>query len=142
MLIRHLRFIGYVRGGAGSVPHLEQVAMINEHCARNGHKMLTFFSDESEPASGLADALAALTDADGLAVVDLTRLVPDNSDPLRHLRPLLTNKFLHGGKKLVSVKDGIENVSPGGQEHLMDLLSEWSRREELVDRSFHQLSTL
>jgi Resolvase, N terminal domain len=135
MIVKRLKFLGYVRTSRGSMSHQDQIEAITAHCNRNSYEILGFFSDELEPAVGYANALAGLSDVDGLIVTDLTRMVPDSSETLREVRPVLTEKILHEGKKFVSIADGLENITASGQEHLRDLLNDCSRGEKPVERS-------
>ncbi len=126
MYARRMKFLGYVRTGRGSLSHQAQIEAMNAHCHRNGYEILGFFSDDLEPSTGYANALAGLSDVDGLMVTDLTRMVSDCSASIRQLAPVLVNKFLRSDKKIVSIADGIENITPTGQEHMIALLNDWA----------------
>jgi len=131
MLTKHFKLIAYVRGAGSEKNEIEQLDAIKEYCLPRNYKIAATFRDDAEPAMGLHGALEALSLADGLIVFDCSRLVSHHSDSFRDLRPIIAHKFMHGNKKIITVADGIENVTPIGQESLLSLLNDWSRREEL-----------
>jgi DNA invertase Pin-like site-specific DNA recombinase len=130
MLTKRLSLIAYVRSSDADPDKAEQVAAIKDYCRPRNYKLLATFSDAGEPGLGLHEAIECLKFADGLIAYDTSRLVTHHGDSFRDLR-FFAHKFMRENKKLITVADGIENVTPAGQANLISLLSEWSRRQEL-----------
>ena len=140
MLYKTLKLIGYVRTVPGGLPRERQCDTIKQFCKEHHHKLLAFYYDEGAPNMGLDSALQGLEDVDGLAIFDLKRLIPDNSDTLRELAPLLKNNFLQKRKKIVSVTDGMENITPTGQENLIGYLNQHEKSDQLAGLALDTLN--
>ncbi|HEY9715729.1 MAG TPA: recombinase family protein [Chroococcales cyanobacterium] len=136
MLPKRINLIGYVRPGQSLVSGIEQLNALKTHCRSHGYNLVAVFTDTERPAFGLSQALQAMKRADGLIVFDCQRLVENPADTYRELRPLLENQFMHTRKKFVSISEGIENITPMGQENLVETLNEWSRREEMPTATY------
>lgn len=122
--LRNHRYVGYVRAAneddlAGQYADLEQYA--REHHL----KIDQTFCDVGKPTSGLHHAMEAVEDADGLIVTDLNRLVTHTEDRLRDLRPILHHFCAPStGKHLISIAEGINTATAGGQHCAMQLVQE------------------
>jgi hypothetical protein len=139
----NLRLVGYIRTGDTHVTADEQRKMITDHCEKYGHHLVGFTHvDMEKPQYGLQEAMAALQEDDGIIAMDLDRFVRHPEDRLLDLRPLI-QQFMHSGKVLVTVKEGIETRSAAGQQRVNDFLSEWFDRDNVTmhatsDRATHQ----
>ncbi len=119
------RLIAYTKfGGAANTPDM-QMKDINEYCASHGYQVCSIYNSTSDqPGLALHDAITELTNAAGLIVSDLSRLVEHHDDPLRELAPLMHQHFFHGNKTLISLKEGINTSTLPGQEALLEFLNE------------------
>jgi hypothetical protein len=142
MLHKRLKLVGYVRLGDTSASGLEQLNAIRGYCRAHRQECITVCTDDGAPGFGLARALRQMKNFDGLITFDATRLVDNQSDTYRSLRPLIESTFMHGHKKFISIADGLENITPAGQEALISALNEWSRTQQYptpkYDRSNHE----
>lgn len=137
-----LRLIGYVRLGDSLTSEVEQMNAIRDYCRANKHRVVAMFTDPGRRALGFAQAIEGLKRADGLITYDVMRLVENSGDSLRELRPLVETVFMHGHKKLITIAEGFENITPIGQENIMAMLSDWNRREAVqtatCDKDTHE----
>jgi len=130
MLKRKLKLIGYVRTGDSPASEIDQVNAILDYCLIQRYDIVALLKEHGPPSIGKAQAFELLKKADGLIAYDITRLAGNASDSFRELRPLIEGSIMHGHKKFITIADGLENVTPTGQEVLMNVLNDWSRREE------------
>ncbi len=123
------RLIAYLRPSI-TLGNSEQRKIIEEYC-RNHHYNITnvIDIDSGKPGSGLKQALVEIGKADGLVISDLDRIIDSTEDKKRQLGPLVTHIW-HQNKIIVSILDGIDSSKALGQETLIDLLNEWTDREE------------
>jgi DNA invertase Pin-like site-specific DNA recombinase len=135
MFVNNLKVVGYVRSGHTDVTSAEQIQALKDYCSKHGYRLERIFSDEEELSLGYTDSLNALSEVNGLITYDVTRLVSHPSDSFRELRPLFKNRFMRTGKKILTVAEGIENITASGQANIIELMNEWSRREELKTSS-------
>ncbi len=119
-----LGLIAYVRTSTASDDLNQQLALIGDYCAVHGYHITKVFKDEGIPSSGLREALDSLDEAAGIIAVDLNRFVAHSSDRLRELRPLIHHFFCQSTKHLITVKEGIDTRSPGGQLAALDLIAD------------------
>ena len=118
------KIIAYIRTDHDAPSHSEQLELIQQYCEKFGYVVVSIFEDQGEiPGQGLARALDAMKDVGGLIVSDLDRFVHSKSDRLRDLKPLLHEFFCSTQKHLLSVKEGINTDTPGGQQNVVELLS-------------------
>lgn len=146
MLLKPLKLVGYARNtGSSSDTVADQTNAIKRYCERNHYVLMEIFVDGDGPGLGLAQAFETLSICDGLILSNVRLLAQHKDDSLCNLRPLIDNHFMHAHKKLISIEDGIENVTPSGQHNLMTLLNEWSLREEgpkpTIDIEAHNMYT-
>ena len=135
MLIKRLSLIAYIRDNGSDLSAKEQVQMLDQYCGtRNWHIVAYFDSDTAVPSFGLSNALNTLDQADGIIAVDLNRFVTHPEKRLFELKKFI-EKMLHRQKVLITVRDGVETITPAGQEAIMDSLNEWK------DRSISNLPT-
>ncbi len=137
MLKRKLKLIGYVRTGDTPVSEIDQVNAILDYCIINQYEVVALLKEHGRPSIGMAQAFELLKKADGLITYDIMRLAGNTSDTFRELRPLIENTFMHGHKKIITISDGFENVTPKGQEVLMNVLNDWSRRGEFPTATYN-----
>ena len=131
MLITKLKLIGYVRSGHTDLSCEEQIDALKNYCIDHGYKLVSVYRDNDELGAGYNDMMDAMSNVDGIITYDVTRLVSHPSDTLRELRPLFKNRFMRTGKKILTVAEGIENLTAAGQAHIIEFMNDWSRREEL-----------
>jgi DNA invertase Pin-like site-specific DNA recombinase len=126
---KKLKLIAYIRTGDTENTVDEQKRLIENHCLSHGYQILRYFEmDTIKPSHGLSEALEAVEKADGLIVADLSRFVQNIDDQLRDIRPIIS-KLLHEQKPLFAVLDGIETLTPSGQEAAMTVISQWCADE-------------
>lgn len=125
-----IKLIGYVRAGNSELSIQDQQTMIENYCLEHNYRLVQVFEDTDRPSYGLSQALSAMDTADGMIVTDLVRFVTHTDDRLLELRPLIDKNFLHKGKILISITDGIETATPQGQEAAIGILDEWYLKEE------------
>lgn len=122
MLHRKLRLIGYVRSAGCSIDNNEQRRLIEQYCHEHGHHLVGFAHvDEGDPGLGLHQAITTLHSYDGIIAYDLNRFVHSIDDRVVELRALLET-LLHEGKVLITLIEGIETLTAGGQETVIELL--------------------
>ena len=121
----NVKLVAYTKYGGDTNKAEMQMERIDEYCASHGYTIQSRYDwNSDQPGTALHDALTALAHSDGLIVSDLARLVEHHDDPLRDLSPLVHDHFFHGGKHLISVKEGINTETIPGQESLVEYLSE------------------
>lgn len=143
MLIKPLKLIAYVRSNPGGASADVQLDLIRDYCVLHNYKIVAIYTDYDRPGIGLANALDSLLKVDGMITYDSLKLVEHADDSYRELRPLIENNFMKRGKKIIAIADAIENVTPMGQENLIELLNQWNRRGETptatYDPSLHSM---
>src|SRR5262249_38605850 len=82
---REARLVAYVCGGKKGPDNTEQLELLHSYCRKHNCRIVETFSDSDGPSLGLAQALEALKDVDGLIAVDLDRFVEHPTDRLRDL---------------------------------------------------------
>ena len=114
--------MGYVRSAGCSVDNDEQRRLIEQYCHEHRHHLVGFAHvDEGDPGLGLQEAISTLYSYDGIIAFDLNRFVHCREERLVELRSLL-EKLLHEGKVLITLVEGIETLTAGGQEAVIELL--------------------
>lgn len=101
-----------------------QLERLQEYCSRHDFKMEKAFEDQGKPGMGLARALEALEYADGLIAVDLDRFVQHEGDKTRDLRPLIHEFLSIGSKRLITIAEGIDTGSIGGQNAAIEMINQ------------------
>lgn len=116
--------IAYVRSSEEPGDAERQIEIIDAFCANHGFKLKNVFRDQGRPSVGLTRALEALNGADGLIAVDLDRFVEHEGDKTRDLRPLVHEFLSLGSKHLITIKEGIDTGSAGGQTPAIEIINQ------------------
>lgn len=116
-----LRLIAYLRPGVKNIQ--EQLAMIEKYRNEHDCEIVGLFKDVDKPSLGLRDALENLIHCDGLIASDLNRFVCHPEDRMRELRPFIHHFFCTAQKHLVTVDEGLDSSSPGGQAAMLELVT-------------------
>lgn len=101
-----------------------QLELIKSYCVNHGFRLQKVFADEGRASVGLARALEALGEADGLIAVDLDRFVQHEGDKTRDLRPLVHEFLSPGSKHLITIKEGIDTGSAAGQACALEIINQ------------------
>lgn len=128
--LSHHNVVAYLRAES-DVHIIEQQQVLRQFCQKNGYKIVGEFVDRStRPELGLDNAVKALGNADAIIVSDLERLVTHHEMRWRDLRPLLHQFACEHGKHLISVAEGINTGSPGGQRSLIEIITQHKDADE------------
>ena len=120
-----LKLIGFVKPTGPLCNSIYQREKLQEFCDSSGYELLQIFEyDKDRSAVALHDALEAMQHADGLIITDMLRLVDHHTDPMRDLAPLVHDYFFHDGKQIISIKEGIDTSTFGGQEAAITFLND------------------
>jgi hypothetical protein len=116
--------VGYIRYTSDPWDSGRQLERLQDYCARHGYRIEKAFEDQGKPSLGLARALEALDQADGIIAVDLDRFVEHEGDKTRDLRPLIHEFLCLGNKHLITIKEGIDTGSAAGQQAAIELINQ------------------
>lgn len=116
--------IAYLRSSEEAGDAEKQLETIEAYCAHHGFRLKNIFKDEGAPSVGLTRALDALNGADGLIAVDLDRFVEHEGDKTRDLRPFVHEFLSLGSKHLITIKEGIDTGSAGGQASAIEFINQ------------------
>ncbi len=116
--------VAYIRTDWEPPSKEEQLNAINEFCRKHDYVLDSIYEDfGSKPGYGLADALARLDRVGGIVAFDLDRFVHNSADRLRDLKPFIHDFFCSTNKHLLTVKEGINTATPGGQRAAIEFIS-------------------
>lgn len=121
---QRIGLIAYVRTISDESDCQRQLDIIEQYCSDHGYYVLRAFEDRGKPSFGLAEALEALPQADGLIAADLNCFVEHAGDRLRDLRPFIHHFFCHTNKHLIAVKEGMDTRMPVGQRSALELVNQ------------------
>jgi DNA invertase Pin-like site-specific DNA recombinase len=102
----------------------KQLEVIQQYCFEHGYRIARAFKDKGKPSFGLAEALEALPQVDGLIAVDLNRFVEHQDDRLRDLRPFIHHFFCHTNKHLIAVEEGIDTRATARQRSAIEIINQ------------------
>jgi hypothetical protein len=117
-----LKLIAYIRPGVHDVPH--QLAAIEKYRNEHNIEIIGVFKDLDKPSLGLRDALENMVHCDGLIATDPNRFVCNQTDRMRELRPFIHHFFCASQKHLVTIEEGLDSGSPGGQAAMLELVNQ------------------
>lgn len=101
-----------------------QLVAIEDYCKEHGFKVVRVFHDHGAPGRGLQEALNAIDECAGIIAVDLVRFTTFTSDRHREIRPLIHHFLSHTDKHLITIAEGIDTRSPGGQLTAIELMND------------------
>lgn len=108
--------VAYIRIHGDLLSEEEQTKKINEYCLLHGFQIVATFVDTGKPSHGLQNALQTMAEYHGLIAANLESFVEHKQDRLRDLRPFVHHFFCSGNKRLITLEEGIDTSSAGGQK--------------------------
>lgn len=116
--------IAYIRVDDEPPSAEEQREQIESYCKKHGFELVSIYEDKGlKPGYGLARALSELSHVGGLIASDLNRFIHCRGDRLRDLKPFIHDFFCTSQKHLLTVKEGVDTGTPGGQRAAIEFIS-------------------